>query len=387
MTKIDNLFKYLPNPNINWNLIEAELLGYYKDQMENTMQEFKWHQEKDVLTHTKMVCEELIKLEEYQNLNKTDKLILFLAALFHDIGKPACTKIIDGQIRSFHHGETGSLIVRNDLILKFELSGTKEEQNFRETICLLIKYHSQPLYLTNNDEKNKKKLIKLSLNNDLVPDFNLEKLYILSKADVKGRVGIDKEEQLEALEKFKNLAISLNCFKESFKFSDNYTKYAYLNKENVWEYQSLYDDTWGEIILLVGLPGVGKDTFIKNNYPNMETISLDDIRETNKIKNTDDQGIVFNIAKDQAKEYLAKKIPFIWNATNVTYDRREKLIRLFHNYNAKVKIIYLETPFNRNLEQNSSRKKEVIESVIYKMLSRLTPPESFEAETIEWICI
>lgn len=388
MKNIETLYKYLPDENLNtWDLLEQDFLGNYKDEMAKTPQEFKWHEEGDVLTHTKMVVENLIKLEEYQNLEKIKKLQLLLATLFHDIGKPQCTEIIDGEIRSFHHGNVGSKITRKILWQKFKLAGIKEYQNFRETICTLIKYHSRPLYITTDSESDKKRMIKLSMNQQLIPDFNIEMLYILSKADVLGRISIDKDEQLEKLETFKNIAINLNCYKKAFEFKTDYTKYAYFTKENIWEHLSLYDDTWGEIIILSGLPGTGKDTYIKNNLQNLPVISLDDIRKKLKIKPTDNQGEVINQANQAARSYLAKKQPFIWNATNIKESLRQKIINMIHNYNAKVKIIYLETSWENLIERNENRSDEVMIDVIEKMLSNITIPENFEAEKVEWICI
>ena len=141
-----------------------------------------------------MVCEKLINLEEYQTLNKINKLQVFLAALFHDIGKIVCTKVVDDEITSPNHAITASLIIREFLWKELNLSGTKEYQNFRETICLLIKYHTNPIYI--GKDYNEKRVIKLSLNQELATDFSLELLSILSKADVLGRISNDTVEQL-----------------------------------------------------------------------------------------------------------------------------------------------------------------------------------------------
>ncbi len=381
-----DLYKYLPKDNIDWELILNSLLLPFASELKNTIQEAKWHLEGDVLTHTKMVCEELIKLDEYQKLEKDYKLALFLSAIFHDIAKPYCTKIIDNEIRSFNHPIKGSLITRKYLWKELKLSGTKEYQAIREGVCLLVKYHSEPTYF--NYEKNKEKLvIRLSTNTNLTKYFTNEMLYILAKADILGRISETNNEKLCYIEDFKEKAIELNCFDKAFKFSDNYTKFKYLNSENIWHYQSIYDNSWGEVILICGLPGTGKDTYIKNNYPNHKVISLDDIRRKYKIKPTENQGEVYNIAKEMAKEYLRNKIPFIWNATNITSFTREKQISLFHQYNAKVKVIFLEVAYNENIKRDKERKEEVTEKIIVEMLNKLEIVENDEAENVEWICL
>ncbi len=386
MDKIQNLYKYLPKDKIDWDLIFNELLLPFKDSLKETPQEEKWHGEGDVLTHTIMVCEELIKLKEYQELNEINKLVVFLAALFHDIAKPICTTVVDNEIRSFRHPKKGALITRKYFWKDLGLSGSKEYQEVREAISLLVKYHPEPTYL--DYEKDKTKLIiKLSTNTKLTKYFTNQLLYLLAKADILGRISDTNEEKLINVEEYKEIAISLNCYTNSFNFSDDYTKFRYLSSENIWHNQSIYDPTWGEVILLCGLPGTGKDTFIKKYYSNYKVISLDDIRRKYKIKPTENQGEVYVIAKDIAKEYLRNETPFIFNATNFTKLTRETQINLFHQYNVKVKVIFLETSWEENIKRDSNRLHEVSEKVIDEMLAKLEMVEDFEAETIEWICI
>lgn len=379
-----DIYKYLPSDNIiNWELIENTILKPFVDSLKKTNQEYDYHQEGNVYVHTKMVCEELIKLNEYQNLNKEQKIELFLACLFHDIGKTVTTKIEDGKIISPHHGVTGSLIVREYLYKNYNFGGDTNLQRIRETICLLIKYHSFPLYIYDDE----KKIIKLSLNQELVNDFNIKMLCILSKADILGRIGPDKDINIDKIEYCILKAKELNCYETSFKFSNNYTKIKYLNNDNIWYHQELYDDTDLEVILISGLPGTGKDTYIKNNFSSLPMISLDDLREKLNVDPEDEQGTIYNLAKEKAKEYLRNKQPFVWNATNLTNLIRQKQIKLFHDYHAKVRIIYLETSYEEVLLRNSSRNRVVLESVINKMLRNLNIPENYEAEKVEWIIV
>ena len=354
MNNIENLYKYLPTDNlINWELIQNEILKPFYKQMENTNQDPRWHKEGNVLNHTKLVCEKLINLIEYQELSKINKLEVFLASLFHDVGKTVCTKIIDNEITSPNHAIIGSEMIREYLWKDLQLSGTKEYQNFRETICFLVKYHSNPVYI-GMDEKERK-VIKLSLNQELAADFNMKSLSIVSKADILGRICIDGDYQLKCLNKFIEIAKTLNCYEKPFKFSNEITKFRYLNGKNIYIYDELYDDSKLEVIMFCGLPGTGKDTYINNNY-NLPVVSLDNIRYENKLTSNDVQGIVFNLAKEQMKNHLRKKENFIFNATNLVQLNRQKLIRLFTDYHAKVKIIFLETSWNENISRNKNRK-------------------------------
>lgn len=380
---IDNLYKYLPISNIiNWTLIEEEILKPYVQDLKNTEQDIKWHGEGNVFNHTKFVCEQLINLPEYQKKNNIEQLVLFISALFHDVGKIVSTQISDNEVTVVNHARKGSNIIRKYLWQEYGLCGTKEYQEVREAICLLIKYHMVPLYIVS--ENNYKRIIKLSTNNSLTKYFSLEMLYILSKADILGRIASDNEEQLLNLEIFKQMAIDKQSFYNHYSFQNNYTKYNFCNGTNVYEEDSLYDSSWGEIIIMCGLPGTGKDTYIKNYFKDKNIISLDEIRKENNIKPTEDQNKVISIANAMMKKHLRSKEEFLWNATNITFTTRQKIISICHNYNAKVRIIYLETSWQENLNRNQNREKEVNQNIIEKILTKLEIPESYEAEEIEW---
>ena len=384
MSNIDRLYKSLPKDKIDWELINSEILKPYVSKLENTNQDKRWHGEGNVLKHTIMVCEELIRLPEYITLSDSEKLIVFLSALFHDIGKIVCTKEVDGEITSLKHALTGSLMLREYFWKDLGLSGSKEYQEFREAICFIVKNHSHPVREYDNLDK---KVIELSLNSKLTKYYNIKLLSIVCKADILGRICDYKDDNLINLELFIDKAKELNCYENEFEFKDSYTKYHYLNSDNIWPYQELYNASSCNAILICGLPGTGKDTYIKKHYPDIPVISLDDIREELDIDPADNQSIVANEAIKKAKEYLRNKKTFIWNATNLTNLIRDKQLRLFHDYNAYVKVIFLETDLKTNLARNNSRARYVPEQVILNMISILNMPEASEAEEVEWICV
>lgn len=212
-------------------------------------------------------------------------------------------------------------------------------------------------------------------------------LCLLSKADILGRISKDTNDMLYAVELCEELAKEENCYDSYYNFTSNYTKRAYLSGRYVPKDYELFDDTWGEVVMLSGLPGTGKDYFIKEKFPDIPMISLDEIRKENKISPTDNQGKVANIARDIAKEYLRRHQPFVWNATNITPQTRESLVSLFETYKAKVRIIYLETDYDRLIKQNQNRKEMVPTIVIGGMLKKLVPPTANEAENVEWVII
>ena len=371
---------------IDWNKIELTVLNRYEEGLRQTPQSPVNHAEGDVFVHTQMVCVALKELPEYKVLNHRQQHILYVAALLHDIGKIHTTKFVDGDWHTPHHAPTGSNMVRELLWKDYGLCGHRELVEIREAICLLIRYHSYPPVAI--ERKNPQlRLHRMAVNGLLVPDFSIHLLCMLCKADMLGRKCYDQQEVLDKIALCEELAKEEGCYDTCYPFPSTYTRRAFLGGRDVWKDQELYDDCWGEVIIMSGLPGTGKDTWIKNNVPDLPMISLDDIRRTNKIPPTAEQGKVANIAREQAKEYLRRRQSFVWNATNITAQMRESLVSLFEAYHAYVHIVYLETDWQSLLERNSSREDCVPQSVIEDMMSKMTLPEVYEARKVEWFLV
>lgn len=371
---------------IDWNIIEHNIAEPFAGAMKKTPQNPEWHGEGDVWTHTKNVCEELIRLKEYQLLSKRQQEVLFLAALLHDIGKISCTKIVDGELVSPHHGPVGSRMAREYLWKQFDLCGDKDKIAYRETVCLLIRYHTTPLHIIEYDDYMVR-LRRIASDGELTGDFSLKLLCILSEADIKGRISSDRTESLEKIELCKESAVDCGCYDMPYLFPSPHTQNSYLSGKDISPDHEYYDNTWGEVILMSGLPGTGKDIWINKYYYGIPAVSLDKIRKANGISPKGNQSVVVSIAQQQAREYLRKHHPFVWNATTISSQIRRNEISLFCSYGASVRIIYLETEWNEELRRNSNRSEKVPVSVIENMLGNMTLPERFEAHNVEWICV
>ena len=264
------------------------------------------------------------------------------------------------------------------------LCGSEDMLRLREAICLLIRYHSFPPYALVNPEPELK-LLRIASNGMLAEDFTIEKLCALERADALGRICDSKDDFLEKTELCAILAGELGCFRAPYVFTDDYSMRAFFKGKTSWHGQKLYNESWGKVILMAGLPGTGKDTWIGENLPNMPVISLDDIRRELHVLPTDNQSKVIATAHDRARELLRKKQPFIWNATSIMATIRNMQISLFEEYGASVETVFLETSWEEELSRNSGRDAAVPLSVIEFMLSRLTLPERFECESVRWL--
>ena len=375
-----------PEDQIDWEQIGSLLSGTPFPEMKNTLQNPVYHGEGDVYAHTRMVTGKLTADPAFYGLDPLRKTGLFLAAVLHDIGKVRTTRMENGSWTSPHHASTGSLIVREFLWKNCGLCGTPEAVSFRETVCSLVANHMQPVYLIAKKDPERK-LRTIAAAGEPARDFSWELLCMLSEADVTGRVAADTEESLTKVRLAGVMAEEAGCLKGPYEFPDPIVKRAYLGGRNVLPDQPLYDDTWGEVILMSGLPGTGKDTWIRQHAPSLPVVSLDEIRELRGIKADGKPGALFQAAQEQAREYLRRKQPFVWNATNLYREVRQGLISLFERYGARSRIVWLETDLQTRRERNAGRPDAVPEKNVEKMLSHMVPPLPDEAHTVTWLCV
>ena len=375
-----------PDEPIRWEAITATGYGSFARQMAQTQQNPVWHGEGDVWSHTRMVCEQLVKLPAYRAENLPHQRMLFLAALLHDIGKVPCTVMEDGKWTSPHHATTGARMARRYLWVDCGLCGTPEAQQLRETICWLVRYHMVPAHLLEQKDPEHR-LSKIASNGLLLPDFTVHRLCLLAQADALGRIAEDTAEGAEKPLLCAMAAEDSGCLHSPRPFATAHTARAYLSGRKVWPGQALFDDTWGQVTLLCGLPGIGKDTWIAENCPHLPMVSLDELRKELRISPTDSQGPVVQAGKERCRELLRAHQPFVYNATNLTFSTRAGFVELFESYGASVHIVYLETPWEEQLRRNQNRCAVVPEAAIGHMLDKLSPPEAYEARWVEYVCV
>jgi putative nucleotidyltransferase with HDIG domain len=341
--------------------------------MEAVPQDPVHHAEGNVAVHTRMVIDALQQLEGYQKLPAQQQEILWAAALLHDVEKRSTTvHEPDGSITSKGHSKKGAMTTRQILY-------TQEPTPFaiREQIVQLVRFHGQPIWAIERRDP-----ARTVIEASLMVDTQL--LALLARADALGRICDDQTDLLYRIGLFESLCQEQECWGKPKAFQTPNAMFRYFQKPGNPPDFVPFDEFGSTAVMLCGLPGAGKDTYVQQHYKDWPVINLDQVRRENNIAPTDKSGngTVIQLAKEQAREHLRKKRHFVWNATNITRQMRSQLIELFVTYKAYVKIVYVEVPYHKLHTQNKGREAVVPRNALDKLVSKLEVPAPWEAHEV-----
>lgn len=141
--------------------------------------------------------------------------------------------------------------------------------------------------------------------------------------------------------------------------------------------------------MLIGLPGSGKDTwlkqFIRNSDEPFEIVSSDDIRQElyGSAAEQGDPKEIFGLVNKRIKSYLIRNKNIIYNATNIKVKDRRGIMELVKPHKDIMKYaIIIGTTYEQCLINNKNRAKNggrfVPEQVIKRMYYNYEPPHYFE---------
>ena len=357
---------------MNWQELKQasldELLAWAEGQpwcraMAACDQDAEWHSEGDVWTHTKMVCRELLELDEWSSLTVDERTVLTFAALFHDGAKPLTSQTDSetGRISSPKHAVKGEHVARGILRdLGCDLAT-------REEIARLVRYHGRPAFLLERSEPMHE-VVRLSwlVNNRL--------LFLFALADTRGRDTDSMTRPEENLHYWKMLAEENECYEQPYGFANEQARFLFFRQREPNLYYVPHQEFVCDVTVMCGLPGSGKDTWLAREQATLPVVSLDEIRGELGVDPTGNQGEVVQVARERCRQFLRAGTSFALNATNTVRQTRSRWIDLFADYNACVKLVYLEPSFEKILRQNRSRRDPVPEEVIRKLAAKCDPP-------------
>jgi predicted kinase len=347
--------------------------------MADVAQDPRHHAEGDVATHTQMVLASLTDQADYKALSADNQELLWTAALLHDVEKRSTTiKESDGSITSRGHARRGEHTTR-ELLYTGSYSIMPAPFFEREQICKLVRYHGLPLWIFEKPDPLKT-LLQVSL------EVNTQWLTMLARADVMGRICTDQSDLLYRIDLFEELCRDNQCWGEPYPFISDAARFHYFSHDTAYPDYEPFPEEGSEVVLLAGLPGAGKDTFATRYLSDWPVISLDNYRRKLRIDPADRQGTsyVVHLAKEEAKTLLRSRKPFVWNATNLTRQLRKQLIDLCTKYKARVRLIYIEVPYQQLIQQNRNREHVVPDEAFHRMIQRLEVPAIWEAHQVDY---
>ncbi len=163
--------------------------------LSETEQDPDWHPEGDVWVHTLMAVDEAAKIVQQEELEEEKKLVVMLATLCHDLGKPAVTEEKDGRIKSHGHEKAGEEPTRK-FLAKMLINNT-----LKEKVVQLVANHLIPttLYITEKKRGIKTKDGAVRRLAERIHPATIQELVLVSEADHLGRGFSDPENREEML--------------------------------------------------------------------------------------------------------------------------------------------------------------------------------------------
>ncbi|RFA23430.1 CCA tRNA nucleotidyltransferase [Subtercola boreus] len=159
-------------------LVDSGLAAYVLPEVPALSLEMdEHHHHKDVYQHSLTVLDQAIDLEGSRQLDGSPDLVLRLAALLHDIGKPATRRLEPGGVVSFHHHD-----VLGAKLAKRRLKALRYDNDTIAAVSRLIELHLRFFGYTDGAWTD-------SAVRRYVRDAGplLERLHILVRADVTTR--------------------------------------------------------------------------------------------------------------------------------------------------------------------------------------------------------
>lgn len=133
------------------------------------------------------------------------------------------------------------------------------------------------------------------------------------------------------------------------------------------------------VIVMSGLPGAGKDTWLARHHPDLPVLSLDGLRAELSIAHGEEPARLRTEAFARANAFLSRRAPFAWNSTLLRARERKSLIDWLLRHRAHVEVVSLEVSVRVHQAQNRSRAAVVPDAALERMLARWEPVLPYEA--------
>lgn len=379
---------------IDWDFILKEIPELSK--LKDCMQSPKWHAEGDAFTHTKMVAEEMrqwcLKIftkgmalydfdKSYLSILRQSRIFI-VSAILHDIGKSRTTKFGKGNTwHSYNHEVESEKIARRIL--------WDEDMIARERVCFLVRMHMEPIRLMESNKTFYNKFAALVARARALKFNDIRPLIALKICDIRGSVMEDTQQralELSWLDILYDMARDLHVDAICESPVDNIKKCVH----------SANLKSTKICVVMLGLPGAGKDTAISNFDYYVKDIGLltygivsrDDIRAElgmcepgGKIIGTiEEEDIVTEKFNERVRAFIKDKDVVIFNNMNNKRQYRDGYKALVKDYPTRWIYVYVEaSTLTKNIER---RKGQIPEHVFPNLIEKFEWPEPDEYDRL-----
>jgi predicted kinase len=339
-------------------------------RMDGTPQDPIHHAEGDVAIHTRLVCAAMAERPAFRALDDDARLVAFAGALLHDVAKPDCTRADDdGRVTSHGHSVRGAIHARS-ILWRLGMPFAMREQ-----VVALVRHHQAPFWLLERDDPHR-------LVATISQTVRCHLLALVAESDALGRTCADQRRILDNVELFRAYCEEHECLEAPLAFPSAHARFLYLGGRQRDATHEPHEDFRCEVVLMSGFPGAGKDRWASENLAGWPVVSLDRVRAELGVSPEDEQGTVVARAREEAREHLRAGRSFVWNATNVSRRIRAQCTRIFADYGARIRIVYVEVPEPMLRAQNRGRRAPVPERVLDSLLDKWEVPDLTEAHDV-----
>lgn len=339
-------------------------------KMGETVENSPWHREKNVLVHTDMVVGQY--LSQQPDIWTPHTLVGALACAFHDVGKPSSKEEKFSEARGTYfsfkgHEQKSTRLWEDFAVSNWNLFADRLSFEDIYKIGWVIEHHL-PWEIVKADKRN-----MLAQTTNHIFSVREDIFENVLMADQCGRIADDAETKYLRAEQWIQDFGALR-----------------LEVSNRLPFQQNDMISAPKLIVPIGSSGVGKSTYKKNNYPDVQSFSLDDCRlrwysedYSEAYRMSVEDNTFSNKANQEFFALLKKGKDLYVDNTNLSRKRRQMYITEARKkgYNI-VGVLFLSSLNTVTSRQKSRTDKSVPENAVIQHYNSLQYPSYGEMDTI-----